>query len=108
LTKVIQRNMEKNGHRIPEQQSHEIHFAIGHGRKDGVARTVRCDVIVTPDAMYAPYLDACTSMNASIAAQLILKYPRKPGVYAPEGYFDAATYFPELEKRKFKIVKTIE
>ena len=107
LTKVIQRNIEKNGHRIPEQQSHEIHFAIGHGRKDGVARTVRCDVIVTPDPMYDGYLDACTSMNASIAAQLILKYPKKPGVFAPEGYFDAATYFPELEKRRFKIVKTI-
>lgn len=108
LTKVIQRNIDKNGHRIPEQQSHEIHFAIGRGRKNGKPATVRCDVIVTPDPMYAPYLDACTSMNASIAAQLILKYPKKPGVYAPEGYFDAASYFPELEKRKFKIVKTIE
>jgi len=68
---------------------------------------VRCDVIVTPDPMCTPYIDACTSMNASIAAQLILKHPKKPGVYAPEGYFDAETYFPELEKRKFRIVKTI-
>ncbi|MDB5524439.1 MAG: 3-beta hydroxysteroid dehydrogenase/isomerase family protein [Rhizobium sp.] len=108
LSKVIQRNIEKNGHRIPEQQSHEIHFAIGHGRKDGLPRTVRCDVIVTPDPMYDGFVDACTSMNASIAAQLILKYPKKPGVYAPEGYFDAATYFPELEKRKFRIIKTIK
>jgi lysine 6-dehydrogenase len=107
LTKVIQRNIDKNGERIPEQQSHEIHFAIGHGRKNGEKRTVRCDVIVTPDAMYDGYVDACTSMNASIAAQLILKHPRKAGVFAPEGYFDAATYFPELEKRKFKISKTI-
>jgi hypothetical protein len=107
LSKVIQRNIEKNGERIPEQQSHEIHFAIGHGRKNGEPRTVRCDVIVTPDPMYDGYVDACTSMNASIAAQLILKYPRKAGVFAPEGYFDAATYFPELEKRKFRISKTI-
>jgi saccharopine dehydrogenase-like NADP-dependent oxidoreductase len=108
LSKVIARNIEKNSHRIPEQQSHEIHFAIGRGRKNGKPTTVRCDVIVTPDAMYDGYVDACTSMNASIAAQLILKHPKKPGVYAPEGYFDAATYFPELEKRKFRIVKTIE
>ena len=107
LTKVIQLNIDKNGERIPDQQSHEIHFAIGHGRKNGEPRTVRCDVIVTPDAMYDGYVDACTSMNASIAAQLILKYPKKPGVFAPEGYFDAATYFPELEKRKFRISKTI-
>jgi lysine 6-dehydrogenase len=107
LTKVIQLNIDKNGERIPEQQSHEIHFAIGRGRKNGEPRTVRCDVIVTPDAMYDGYVDACTSMNASIAAQLILKYPKKPGVFAPEGYFDAATYFPELEKRKFRISKTI-
>ena len=107
LSKVIQRNIERNRDRIPVQQSHEIHFAIGHGRKDGITRTVRCDVVVTPDPLYDAYVDACTSMNASIAAQLILKYPRKPGVFAPESYFDAATYFPELEKRKFRISKTI-
>ena len=108
LTKVIQRNIDKNAEKIPEQQSHEIHFAIGRGRRNGKPATVRCDVIVTPDAMYDGYVDACTSMNASIAAQLILKHPKKPGVYAPEGYFDAATYFPELEKRKFRIVTTVE
>ena len=108
LTKVIQRNIERNSDRIPEQQSHEIHFAIGHGRKAGKPCKVRCDVIVTPDPMYDGYVDACTSMNASIAAQLLLKYPKKPGVYAPEGYFDVSTYFPELEKRKFRIVKTID
>jgi len=107
LSKVIQRNIERHGDRIPEQQSHEIHFAIGHGRKDGKQVVARCDVVVTPDAMYAPYVDACTSMNASIAAQLILKYPKKPGVYAPESYFDAETYFPELNKRKFKVTKTV-
>lgn len=103
LNKVIERNIRQNADRIPAQESHEIHFAIGRGRKDGVERTVRVDVTVSPDPMYAPYVDACTSMNASIAAQLILAHPKKPGVYAPEGYFDVATYFPELEKRKFRI-----
>jgi lysine 6-dehydrogenase len=108
LSKVIQRNIERNADRIPAQESHEIHFAIGRGTKNGRTAVVRCDVIVTPDAMYDGYVDACTSMNASIAAQLILKYPRKPGVYAPEGYFNTETYFNEVEKRKFKVTKGIE
>jgi lysine 6-dehydrogenase len=107
LNKLIERNIKKNAEQIPAQDSHEIHFAIGKGRKDGVERTVRVDVTVSPDPMYGPYIDACTSMNASIAAQLILANPKKPGVYAPESYFDVATYFPELEKRKFRISKTV-
>jgi lysine 6-dehydrogenase len=108
LTKVIQRNIETNADRIPAQESHEIHFAIGRGKKNGRPAIARCDVIVTPDPMYDGYVDACTSMNASIAAQLILKYPKKPGVHAPESYFDALTYFKEVEKRKFKVTKNIE
>ncbi len=107
LNKVIERNIKKNAERIPAQESHEIHFAIGHGRKGGKPCTVRVEVVVSPDPMYGPYVDACTSMNGSIAAQLILKHPKKPGVYAPEGYFDVASYFPELEKRKFRISKTV-
>lgn len=107
LNKVIERNIRKNADSIPAQDSHEIHFAIGRGRRNGKPSTVRVEVVVSPDPMYAPYVDACTSMNASIAAQLILKEPKRPGVYAPESYFDASTYFPELEKRKFKIAKTV-
>jgi hypothetical protein len=34
---------------------------------------------------------------------LILKGPRRPGVYAPEGYFDPEVYFAEGRKRKFDI-----
>ncbi|MGX5666723.1 saccharopine dehydrogenase family protein [Rhizobium daejeonense] len=108
LNKVIERNIRKHADRIPTQDSHEIHFAIGRGRKDGVERTVRVEVTVSPDDMYAPYVDACTSMNGSIAAQLILALPKKPGVHAPESYFDVATYFPELEKRRFRIAKFVE
>lgn len=103
LNKVIARNMAKNADRIPAQDSHEIHFAIGRGRKDGVERTVTVEVVVKPDPLYAPYIDACTSMNGSIAAQLILANPKKPGVFAPEAYFEVAGYFKELEKRKFMI-----
>ena len=107
LKRVIERNIRKNAEKIPAQDSHEIHFAIGRGRKDGVERAVRVEVTVSPDPLYAPYVDACTSMNASIAAQLILTMPKKPGVYAPESYFDVATYFPELEKRKFRITSSV-
>lgn len=103
LNKVIERNIKKNADKIPAQDSHEIHFAIGKGRKDGVETTVTVEVVVKPDALYAPYVDACTSMNGSIAAQLILANQKKPGVWAPEEYFDVATYFKELEKRKFLI-----
>jgi lysine 6-dehydrogenase len=108
LNKVIERNMRENAPKIPEQDSHEIHFAIGKGRKDGMERTVTVEVIVKPDALYKPYVDACTSMNGSIAAQLILSQPMRPGVFAPEEYFDVPTYFRELEKRKFIIGKRVE
>lgn len=107
LNKVIERNIKKNADKIPSQDSHEIHFAIGKGRKNGVETTVTVEVVVKPDAMYAPYVDACTSMNGSIAAQLILANPKKPGVWAPEEYFDVGAYFKELEKRKFHIAKRI-
>ena len=93
--------------RLPAQDSHEIHLAIGHGQRDGVARTVRVEVIVSSDPMYGPYVDACTSMNASIAAQFILAGPKKPGVHAPESRFDVVIYFLKLEKRKFRIAKSV-
>ncbi len=107
LNKVIERNIARNAQNMPAQDSHEIHFAVGRGRKAGQPCTVRVEVTVSPDPMYAPYVDACTSMNASIAVQLVLSLPIKPGVYAPVSYFDVAAYFPELEKRKFRITKTI-
>lgn len=107
LNKVIERNIKNNADKIPSQDSHEIHFAIGKGRKNGVETTVTVEVVVKPDAMYAPYVDACTSMNGSIAAQLILANPKKPGVWAPEEYFDVDAYFKELEKRKFHIAKRV-
>ena len=105
LNQVINRNIARNQDKIPQQEGHEIHFAIGRGRKNGRAATARVDVIVEPDPLYAPYVDACTSMNGSIAAQLLLAGPAKPGVWAPEDYFDVEVYFRELEQRKFKIVK---
>lgn len=108
LSVLIQRNMERNAERMPQQQSHEIHLAIGHGRKNGKPAVARCEVIVKPDPMYAGYVDACTSMNASIAAQLILATPMRAGVFAPEAYFDIPSYFRELEKRHFAVRTAVE
>ncbi len=108
LNAVIARNMAENADRIPAQDSHEIHFAIGHGRIGGKPATVRCQVILHPDPLYDGYIDAGTSMNASIAAQLILRDARKPGVYACEGYFNVDAYFAEAKKRKFSIELTVD
>ncbi len=101
LNAVIFRNIARNKERIPAQEGHDIHFAIGRGRKQGVPTTARCEVIVRPNALYEGYLDAATSMNASIAAQLLLAGDRPPGVFAPEEFFNISTYFRELEKRRF-------
>jgi lysine 6-dehydrogenase len=106
LEALIRRNIEWHRDRIPVQHSHDIHFAIGRGHKDGTARTVRCEVIVEPDPLYDGYVDACTSMNASIAAQLMLSSPLRAGVYAPEAYFDTARYLKEVERRRFKVRMT--
>ena len=37
LTTMINRNMERNRGRMPEQTSHEIHFAISRGTRAGEA-----------------------------------------------------------------------
>ncbi|ALT77134.1 saccharopine dehydrogenase family protein [Paucibacter sp. KCTC 42545] len=108
LNAVISRNISEKAAQIPEQKSSEIHFAIGHGRVGGQAATVRCEVLVHADPMYAGYVDAATSMNASIAVQLMLRDPRRPGVYAPEAYFKVDAYFEEARKRKFAISLTRE
>lgn len=103
LEAVMARNLERKRDSIPAQTSHEIHFAIGHGLKDGFPVRVQCDVVIEPDALYEAYVDAGTSMNASIAAQLMLMSPGKPGVWAPEEFFDVGLYLEELRKRKFKV-----
>jgi len=103
LQEVMSRNIERNRDRIPAQTSHEIHIAIGHGTKDGVATKVQCEVVIKPDALYDAYVDAGTSMNASIAAQLMLMTPRKRGVWAPEEYFVVEPYVAEMRKRKFEV-----
>lgn len=108
LNAVINRNIAEKQDQIPQQQSHEIHFAIGRGRIGGKAASARCEVLVRPNPMYEGYVDAATSMNASIAVQLMLSETRRPGVYAPEAYFDVKSYFREAEKRQFAITLTLD
>jgi saccharopine dehydrogenase-like NADP-dependent oxidoreductase len=108
LQAVIDRNIATHRHTIPPQESHEIHFAVGTGTRNGKPCRVRCDVIVRPDPEYAVYADAATSMNGSIAAQLILLAPPRPGVWAPEEFFAVEPYLAELRKRRFEVSITEE
>jgi lysine 6-dehydrogenase len=103
LQSVIDRNIAKNRHRIPAEESHEIHFAIGHGTRDGKRCRVTCRVIGHPHPLYDGYADAGTSMNMSIGVQQMLSHPLRPGVWAAEEYFHADAFFAELRKRHFSI-----
>jgi saccharopine dehydrogenase-like NADP-dependent oxidoreductase len=103
LQAVIDRNMKKNANRIPPQEVHEIHFAIGQGTRDGKRCKVTCRVIGHPHPLYDDYVDAGTSMNMSIGVQQMLRKPMKPGVWAAEEYFEAEAFFAELRKRHFAI-----
>ena len=104
LEAVIERNIAVHGSSIPPQACHEIHFAVGNGTRGGAPCTIHCGVIVRPDTAYAQYVDAATSMNASISAQLMLSVPPRPGVWAPEEFFPVERYLDELRKRGFEVV----
>jgi saccharopine dehydrogenase-like NADP-dependent oxidoreductase len=108
LQAVIDRNIKQNGHRIPAQESHEIHFAIGHGTKNGRHSRVKCEVVAHPHPLFANYVDAGTSMCMSVGVQQILKHGLRPGVWAAEEYFVADEFFAEMRKRHFSIELTAE
>lgn len=111
LQAVIDRNIKKNANRIPRQEVHEIHFAIGHGTRDGKPSKVTCRVIGHPNPLYDDYVDAGTSMNMSIGVQQMLSRTMRSGVWAAEEYFEAEPFFAELRKRHFSIemeTQTIE
>ncbi len=103
LQAVIDRNMRENADRIPEQESHEIHLAIGRGAIGGRPHEARCRVMSHPHPLYEGYLDAGTSMCMSIGVQQLMSGPLRPGVWAPEEYFDPAAFFAELERRHFQV-----
>ena len=103
LQAVIDRNIAKNQGRIPTQEAHEIHFATGHGTREGKRCRVTCRVIGHPHPLYDDYADAGTSMNMSIGVQQMLRKPWRSGVWAAEEYFEAEAFFAELRKRHFSI-----
>jgi hypothetical protein len=96
-----------NGERIPAQESHELHLAIGRGTRGGKPLTVNCAIIGGPHPDYDGYTDPCTSMGLSIGVQQMLATPLKPGVWGPEEYFEVAPFLAELEKRHFTVVRDL-
>lgn len=105
LDAIIRRNMARNERRIPAQEAHELHLAIGQGTRDGKPCTVNRAVVGAPDPAHDGYVDPGTSMGLSIGVQLIGRQPPKPGVWGPEEYFDVAPFMAELEKRRFKVLR---
>ncbi|MCA8906776.1 MAG: saccharopine dehydrogenase NADP-binding domain-containing protein [Rhodospirillaceae bacterium] len=103
LEAVIDRNMKANAASIPQQDSHEIHFAVGHGLSGGRPTKVTCRVEGHPHPLYDGYVDAATSMNMSIAVQWILSHPKVPGVWGPEEYLDVEDYLADLNRRHFTV-----
>ncbi|MBV9610004.1 MAG: saccharopine dehydrogenase NADP-binding domain-containing protein [Acidobacteria bacterium] len=101
LQAVIECHIAKNGKRIPAQETHEIHFAIGRGEQNGKACRVTCRVIGHPHPLYEHYADPGTSMCMSIGVQHILNRPLRPGVWAAEEYFEPDRFFADLRKRHF-------
>jgi saccharopine dehydrogenase-like NADP-dependent oxidoreductase len=108
LQAVIERNMERNAGRMPEQESHELHFAVGRGTADGRPARVTCRAMSHPHPLYEDYLDAGTSMCMSIGVHQILSRPPRPGVWAPEEYFEPEAFFAELRARHFEIETEVE
>jgi saccharopine dehydrogenase-like NADP-dependent oxidoreductase len=108
LNAIIQRNIARNADRIPAQDSHEIHLAIGQGERDGKPCRVNQAVLVGPHPDYAGYLDPATSMGLSVGVQLLMRNPLKPGVWGPEEYFAVEPFFAELEARHFQVRPDIE
>ena len=108
LEALIARNIAANRDRIPHQQCHELHLAIGHGTLGGKQTMLNCAVIGHPHPSYASYVDAGTSMGLSIGVQLLLSNVLKPGVWGPEEYFDVAPFLAELKRRHFEVHSNIE
>ena len=103
LQAIIDRNIQRHGHRIPPQESHEFHFAIGHGAKNGKRCRVTARVIAHPHPLYDDYLDAGTSMCMSVGVQQILKLGPRPGVWAAEEFFNVDAFLNEMRRRHFSI-----
>lgn len=103
LQAVMERHQKARAAELPEQESHEIHFAIGVGERDGRPTRVTARVTGHPDPLYEGYVDAATSMNLSIGVQLLLAGQAVPGVWAPEEIFLPEEFLAEVRKRRFGV-----
>lgn len=103
LQAVMDRHQKARQSDIPSQDSHEIHFAIGVGEKDGRPTRVTARVTGHPNELYEDYADAATSMNLSIGVQLLLKKKAVPGVWAPEEIFVPEEFLAEVRRRRFEV-----
>lgn len=107
LAALIQRNMSRNGARVPVQEGHELHLAIGEGEKDGRKTVINEAVVGGPEVARPGYVDPATSIGMSIGIQLFLTTPRCPGVWGPEEYFDPPRFLSELQRRGFTVVRDL-
>jgi saccharopine dehydrogenase-like NADP-dependent oxidoreductase len=109
LAALVDRNIEKNKEKIPtEVEDYELYFAIGEGEKEGKKLVVRAELLQMPDPLYEGYIDAGTSMSASIGAQMLGRSEIPPGVWAPEECINVAKFFEEMKRRKFRITITTQ
>ena len=108
LEALIDRNAEKNKDMVPEVTVYDIYFAIGEGEKDGKKVKVTCTLYANPDPFFDGYIDAATSMGASIGAQVLGRGEIPPGVWSPEECLDVEQFFAELKKRHFRITMKME
>ena len=108
LAAIVARNIKKRAALIPERESRELHFAIGHGRQGGLPAKVTCTATLVPSALHEGYLDAATAMCASVGLQLAMRRTPEAGVWAPEEAFNPAVFFAELRRRGFEIALTTE
>lgn len=108
LEVLIERNIEKNKDRIPEQTDYEKYFAIGEGEKGGKRVKATCTLYAYPDPFFDGYNDPATSMSASIGAQILGRGEIPPGVWGPEECLDVKEFFAELKKRHFRIAMQTE
>lgn len=108
LEALIDRNVDKNKDMIPEVTVYDIYFAIGEGEKSGKKAKVTGTLYANPDPFFDGYIDAATSMSASIGAQILGRGEIPPGAWGPEECLDVEQFLAELKKRHFRVTMKIE
>lgn len=115
--KFLQMLLDRNVAKIKDQitadssegtEDHGIYFVIASGARGGHTTQVTTICYQPPDKFYEGYIDAATSMGASIGGQILGRGEMPPGVWAPEECIEVGKFFDELKKRHFEISMKIE